>query len=133
MTIASDHLAKAVVGERGQGNAGVLCGQAAIRISLLTGGGDPHYAYGLSTAILAQGGRVDLIGSDEFEQPAFRGHPGLRLLNLRGSVDPTAGAVAKCRRILLYYLRLMRYAATAKTRTFHILWNNKFDCSTASF
>src|SRR5689334_11516376 len=28
-------------------------------------------------------------------------------------------------RILSYYFKLLRYAATAKPRTFHILWNNK--------
>ena len=27
----------------------------------------------------------------------------------------------------MYYARLIRYAATAKPRIFHILWNNKFE------
>src|SRR5437588_2639006 len=31
------------------------------------------------------------------------------------------------RRILRYYLRLIGYAATAKPKLFHILWNNKFE------
>src|SRR5207237_8845369 len=30
------------------------------------------------------------------------------------------------RRVLIYYLRLIVYAATAKPKLFHILWNNKF-------
>ena len=34
--------------------------------------------------------------------------------------------MAKMRRVLRYYLRLIRYAATAKPKLFHILWNNKF-------
>ena len=29
--------------------------------------------------------------------------------------------------MLLYYARLIRYAATAKPKIFHILWNNKFE------
>ena len=29
-------------------------------------------------------------------------------------------------RVILYYVRLLRYAATAEPRIFHILWNNKF-------
>lgn len=99
----------------------------ALTVALLTGGGDPHYAYGLSTSLAAQGVAIDLIGSDEFEGPAFRNNPSIRVLNLRGSVNPKVGAKKKIARILKYYLRLLRYAATAKPRIFHILWNNKFE------
>ncbi len=31
------------------------------------------------------------------------------------------------RRVVLYYLRLIYYAATAQPKVFHILWNNKFE------
>ncbi len=31
------------------------------------------------------------------------------------------------RRVLAYYARLIRYAASAQPRIFHILWNNKFE------
>jgi glycosyltransferase involved in cell wall biosynthesis len=110
-----------------QGNACVSCGQAAIRVSLLTGGGDPHYAFGLSESLLARDVLIDLIGSDEFETPAFRSRPGIRFLNLRGSGDPNASARAKVWRVLLYYARLLGYASRAQTRIFHILWNNKFE------
>ena len=34
---------------------------------------------------------------------------------------------AKILRILSYYARLLLYAATARARIFHILWNNKFE------
>jgi D-inositol-3-phosphate glycosyltransferase len=101
-------------------------GSHPLAVSLLTGGGDPHYAYGLSTALASEGVLIDLIGSDEFEVPAFRSDPAVRFLNLRGSVDPKAGAKQKIVRILKYYFRLIRYAAEAKPRIFHILWNNKF-------
>ena len=30
-------------------------------------------------------------------------------------------------RLLAYYLRLLKYAAVAKPRVFHILWNNKIE------
>lgn len=96
-------------------------------VTLLTGGGDPHYAFGLSTSLVAQGVAIDLIGSDEFEVPAFQNNPAIRFLNLRGSVNPKAGAKEKIVRIAKYYLRLIRYALTAKPRIFHILWNNKFE------
>jgi len=38
-----------------------------------------------------------------------------------------AGLVSKMTRVLVYYMRLITYAATARPRVFHILWNNKFD------
>lgn len=98
-----------------------------LAISLLTGGGDPHYAFGLSMALVSQGTEIDLVGSDEFEQPAFRNKEGIRVLNLRGGVDPNAGARAKITRILRYYARLIAYAASSRTKLFHILWNNKFE------
>jgi glycosyltransferase involved in cell wall biosynthesis len=124
---ASDPLANRAAGEREQGNPGAACGQAAIRVSLLTGGGDPHYAFGLSESLVAHGVLIDLIGSDEFEIPAFRSRPGIRFLNLRGSVDPHVSARAKAWRVLVYYARLLGYASRARTRIFHILWNNKFE------
>jgi D-inositol-3-phosphate glycosyltransferase len=120
---ASEHLEKAI-GEQAQVNS---ASQAAIRVSLLTGGGDPHYAFGLCESLIAGNVQMDLIGSDEFEIPAFRGRPGIRFLNLRGSVDPNVSARAKMWRILLYYARLVGYASRAQTRIFHILWNNKFE------
>jgi glycosyltransferase involved in cell wall biosynthesis len=33
----------------------------------------------------------------------------------------------KISRVLIYYVRLLIYAATAKPKIFHILWNNKFE------
>lgn len=123
----SDHAADSVAYEREQEDACASSRQQLILVSLLTGGGDPHYAFGLSEALLARDVRIDLIGSDEFETPAFRSRSGIRFLNLRGNVDPNAGAWAKARRVLLYYVRLLGYALRARTRIFHILWNNKFE------
>lgn len=126
MASASDYLGNTLAKEK-QGSAGACSSQQTILVSLLTGGGDPHYAFGLSESLLARDVRIDLIGSDEFESPAFRSQPGIRFLNLRGSVDPNARTAAKVRRILLYYVRLLGYASRARTRIFHILWNNKFE------
>lgn len=96
-------------------------------LTLLTGGGDPHYAYGLSSALVSLGVEIDLIGSDEFAVPAFQDNPAIRFLNLRGSVDSKASGKAKVIRILKYYARLLRYALSAKPKIFHVLWNNKFE------
>ena len=97
-----------------------------MNIALLTGGGDRPYAYGLATELMARGVGMDLIGSDDLDSPVFHGKQGVNYLNLRGDQRPEASLTKKITRILLFYLRLIRYAATAKPEIFHILWNNKF-------
>ena len=51
----------------------------------------------------------------------------MTFLNLRGDQRTDAGPVTKASRVLAYYLRLIRYAWTARPKVFHILWNNKFE------
>jgi glycosyltransferase involved in cell wall biosynthesis len=97
-----------------------------ITVALLTGGGDRPYAYGLATELMARGIGMDLIGSDDLDSPVFHGKPGVNYLNLRGDQRPEASLTKKITRVLLFYLRLIRYATTAKPEIFHILWNNKF-------
>jgi glycosyltransferase involved in cell wall biosynthesis len=98
----------------------------AIHIALLTGGGDKDYALCLASALVANGVRVDFIGSDEVDGPELHGTPWVNFLNLRGDQSRNVGRVQKILRVLRYYTRLLRYAATARPRVFHILWNNKF-------
>lgn len=98
-----------------------------VHVALLTGGGDRPYAFGLATALLSRGIRLDLIASDEIDSPEFHGKPDVNFLNLRGGQQPGASIPVKVLRVLRYYARLVRYAAMAKPRIFHILWNNKFE------
>jgi D-inositol-3-phosphate glycosyltransferase len=98
-----------------------------LSVTLLTGGSDKPYVYGLTDALSSVGITIDVIGSDELDEPGFRDKPGVTFLNLRGDQRPNASLFAKLYRILAYYSRLIRYAATAKPRIFHILWNNKFE------
>jgi D-inositol-3-phosphate glycosyltransferase len=98
-----------------------------ISVSLLTGGGDRPYVYGLTKALTSIGIRVDLIGSDELDEPDFRNDRGVNFLNLRGDQRHDAGVLAKFHRLSAYYWRLIRYAASAKPKVFHILWNNKIE------
>ena len=97
------------------------------QISLLTAGRDKHYALGLATALAAVGVKVDFIGSDELDSPELRGNPQINFLNLRGDQKIDAGLLQKMARVLIYYYRLIFYAATARPKIFHILWNNKFE------
>jgi glycosyltransferase involved in cell wall biosynthesis len=96
-------------------------------IALLTGGGDRPYAFGLTSALLSKGARLDLIGGDDLTPGDFGGAGNLTVLSFRKEPRPDAGALSKVSGILLYYGRLVRYALTAKPTVFHILWNNKFD------
>lgn len=96
-------------------------------VTLLTGGSDRPYVYGLTKALTSIGITLDVIGSDELDEPDLRTRPGVRFLNLRGDLRPNADVIAKVRRISAYYLKLIRYAATAKPKIFHILWNNRFE------
>ena len=98
----------------------------AIRIALLTGGGDKPYALGLAATLSAQDIQLDFIGSDDVG-PSLNNDPQVRFLNLRGDQRPEASRMAKVLRVLNYYARLVRYAATAKPKVFHLLWNNKFE------
>lgn len=98
----------------------------AIRISLLTGGGDKPYALGMAAALTSVGIHVDFIGSDELKVPELLNDPLANFLNLRGDQRPEANRMVKALRVLSYYVRLIRYAATARPKLFHILWNNKF-------
>ena len=95
--------------------------------ALLTGGGDRPYVFGLTTALMSKGVTLDVIGSDELDFPEFHGKPGVIFLNLRGDQRPTAGFLAKVLRVSRYYAKLIRYAARARPRIFHILWNNKIE------
>jgi D-inositol-3-phosphate glycosyltransferase len=96
-------------------------------VTLLTGGGDRPYVFGLATSIISKGIALDVIGSDELDCPQFRENSRVNFLNLRGDQQPDSGISTKILRVLKYYLRLVCYAAKAKPRIFHILWNNKFE------
>ena len=100
---------------------------AEFSVTLLTGGSDKPYVHGLSQALGSVGMKLDVIGSDELDEPALRNMPTVTFLNLRRDQRPDAKFIAKISRILAYYCRLIRYAAASKPRIFHILWNNRFE------
>jgi D-inositol-3-phosphate glycosyltransferase len=98
-----------------------------MRTSLLTGGADKPYSLALAAALTEKGIRLDFIGSNEVSSPELIRNPDVEFLNLRGDQSKHASLPRKCLRILFYYAKLIRYAATAKPRIFHILWNNKIE------
>ena len=101
--------------------------KSEVEVALLTGGGDRPYAFGLATALLSKSLCLDLIGGDDLDSPEWHGTSQVNFLNLRGDQRPDASRASKVSRVLRYYVRLIRYAATARPKMFHILWNNKFE------
>jgi D-inositol-3-phosphate glycosyltransferase len=100
---------------------------ACVEVGLLTGGDDKTYAWGLTDALVSQGVRVDFIGSDNLDSPHLHGNDLINFLNLRGNQSEKVSPRKKAVRIISYYLRLLKYAAVARPRILHILWNNKFE------
>lgn len=98
-----------------------------IAVTLLTGGSDRPYVFGLMGALASKAATLDLIGSDELDCPQFHGKPGVNFLKLRGSQKPDVSFMGKVFRISRYYASLIRYAGAAKPRIFHVLWNNRFE------
>jgi len=94
---------------------------------VLTGGGDRPYALGLAATLIAEGVAFDFIASDDLDAPELRASPLVNFLNLRGDQRPDASFTEKIVRVLIYYGRLLHYAAAATPRVFHILWNNKLE------
>jgi D-inositol-3-phosphate glycosyltransferase len=98
-----------------------------VQVGLLTAGNDRPYALGLASALAAQSIFLDFIGSDALDAPELHNSPFIRFLNFRGEQAERAGFARKVTRLLSYYGRLIRYAATARPKILHILWNNKFE------
>jgi glycosyltransferase involved in cell wall biosynthesis len=100
---------------------------SAPEVALLTGGGDKPYALGMAAALTSAGISLDFIGSDDLRMPELLTNHRVNFLNLRGDQSSEAGLLAKVLRVLSYYGKLVLYAATARPKLFHILWNNKFE------
>ena len=109
------------------GRQSTVIGQQALSVALLTGGDDRPYVLGLVEAFTSAGVIFDVIGSDDLSLPELLNNRLINFLNLRGDQCPKASLPQKAARVLRYYWRLIRYAANAQPKIFHILWNNKFE------
>ena len=98
-----------------------------IAVGMLTGCQDRPYAFGLSTALVAKGAVVEMIGSKEEDSPEMHTTPNLKFLKLRRDRSANESAAQKLSTQLLYYFAMLRYAFTARPKILHILWNNKFE------
>ena len=98
-----------------------------MKMALLTGCKDRHYAFGMAMGLAAKGVRVDVIGSDEIDSPELHTTPNIQFLNLRGDREGRTTRFGKLINLLTYYAKLIWYAARSDAEVFHILWNNKLE------
>src|SRR5690242_19689631 len=86
---------------------------AEVEVGLLTGCQDRPYAFGLAMALASMGVRLDFIGSEKEDSPELHHSPRLKFHNLKRNCRRNAPAVERGFELLVYYARLMRYAAAA--------------------
>src|SRR5579872_7380680 len=98
-----------------------------IKVGLLTGCQDKHYALAVAMGLASEGVGVDVVGSDEVDSPALHTTANLRFLNLRGSRGKHANLAHKVVRVLIYYAKLIRYISVSSPKVIHILWNNELE------
>lgn len=96
------------------------------KVSVLTGGGDSHYAIPLAVALSRRGVDVDVLGSTQFLASEEIRRADIRFVNAHGDMSPGRPRYRKVLRVLRAYVNLAVYAATADTDVFHILWHNTF-------
>jgi glycosyltransferase involved in cell wall biosynthesis len=100
---------------------------SGIRIDLLTGCQDRHYAFGLAMALAERGVYLDVIGSDEEDSPEFHNSRNLRFFNFRSGYGSNLGFFQKLSRVFGYYVKLTKYVADPRSKILHILWNYKLE------
>jgi glycosyltransferase involved in cell wall biosynthesis len=98
-----------------------------MEVVLFTGGRDRPYALGLVKALLSHGVFLHVVGGDELDNAEFHASSGLKLLNICANSQPGANNLWRAWRLLVYYARVITYAAVAEPKIFHILWNGKFE------
>lgn len=97
-----------------------------IDVTLLTGGIDRHYAFGLSVALASKGVQLDVIGNMEMNGPEMHSVSTLNFINLHGNSRQTLSLGRRIFRHVAFYGRLIPYARISSSRIFHILWNYRF-------
>jgi D-inositol-3-phosphate glycosyltransferase len=98
---------------------------ADIEVSLLTGGFDRPYAFGLAMALSRKRVYLEVVGNREVDSPEMHSIPSLTFLSLYWDGREHSNLVGKLWRVLRFYWRIGLYTVSAKPVIFHILWNNK--------
>lgn len=97
-----------------------------MKVSILTGGKDPHYALGLLSGLKSHTIDIEFIGNDEMQDADVVRSKNVVYYNLRGDQSASVPLKEKIFRVLKYYYRLITYSIKTDSQLFHILWLNKF-------
>jgi glycosyltransferase involved in cell wall biosynthesis len=97
-----------------------------LKVSLVTGGGDWHYAIPMAAGLAGHTVHVDVLASAPFMHAPEMRHSNITCLNVYGEADPQDGFYKKVHRVVSAYFQLIAYAARTDATLFHILWHNKF-------
>lgn len=97
-----------------------------MKVSILTGGKDPHYALGLLSGIKSHTIDIEFIGNDEMQDSDVVRSKNVVYYNLRGDQRINVSLTEKIIRVLKYYYKLIAYSIKTDSQLFHILWLNKF-------
>ena len=88
-----------------------------IAVALLTGGSDRPYVFGLTMELISKGAVLDVIGSDDLELPGIpRQTRNEFLKSARRSTSGRQLDKEKWLGVSVYYAKLIRYAATARSQ-----------------
>lgn len=98
-----------------------------MKVTLIKGGGgDTYYELGLLSGLTLQGIHVDYIGDDHMADSQILKHKSVRFYNFRDKTKFDASLFKKLFKTMLYYFRLIKYAAITNSQLFHIQWFDKF-------
>ncbi len=89
-------------------------------VAIIPNGFQTAYTIDLVNSLAQNGVPVEFIGSDIYNPRAL--DPAVTYLNLRGSHSGSASKLAKLRRVVVYYIRLIRYAVASTATVFHVGW-----------
>ena len=100
---------------------------SALRVAVLTGCQDRHYACGLVMALAAASASVDVIGSDDIDSHEMHETANVRFHNFGRGQSSRMNLVQKLWRVFVYYANLLAFALRPSPPVFHILWNYKLE------
>ncbi len=104
-----------------------------MQVGLFTGGRDRPYAFGLVQELMSQGLCLHVVGGDELDGTEIQASQRLKFISLHGKSRPNSSRLRNALRVLSYYARVIPYAAVAKPKIFHILWNGKIEVFDRTF
>ena len=120
-------VATAVTSQKPRSTGRKLGETAPLKLSILTGGRDSHYAMPLISSLASLPTTIEVIGSDEFVNDQMLGLNNVEVFPIQQPNRPGTPGYQKILRLAATYLRLLAYAIRTESRIFHILWLSKVE------